>query len=105
MKRLLALLMLTSCQAPSPANTLNTSPDLVILESDYTTGLISGWTSNFESQLGTLPSNGDAKLVAVSNGYALLERSQTDAVTFLDHQLNIIHSLVEIQLLILFQNF
>ena len=93
MRRLLALLMLTSCQAPSPANTLNTSPDLVILESDYTTGLISGWTSNFEAQLGTLPSNGDAKLVGVSNGYALLERSQTDAVTFLDHQLNIIHQI------------
>jgi hypothetical protein len=91
MKRLLTLLMLTSCQAPSPVNTLDTSPDLVILESDYTTGLISGWTSNFEAQLGTLPSNGDAKIVALSTGYALLERSQTDAVTFLDHQLNIIH--------------
>ena len=91
MKRLLALLVSTSCQAPSPVHTLDTLPDLVILESDYTTGLISGWTSNFEAQLGTLPSNGDAKIVPVSNGYALLERSQTDAVTFLDHQLNIIH--------------
>jgi len=91
MKRLFALLIITSCQAPSPVNTLGTPPDLVILESDYTTGLISGWTSNFEAQLGTLPSNGDAKIVSLSNGYALLERSQTDAVTFLDHQLNIIH--------------
>ncbi len=91
MKRLFTLLIITSCQAPSPVKTLETPPDLVILESDYTTGLISGWTSNFEAQLGTLPSNGDAKIVSLSNGYALLERSQTDAVTFLDHQLNIVH--------------
>ena len=42
-----------------------------------------------EAQLGTLPTT--VQTVAVSNGYVLLERSQTDAVTFLDHQLNIIH--------------
>ena len=91
MNRLITLLIITSCQAPPAVQTLDRPPDMVVLESDYTTGLISGWTSNFGAQLGTLPSNGDAKIVLISQGYALLERSQTDAVTFLDHQLNIIH--------------
>lgn len=91
MNRLIALCILASCNAPSDINTLDHRPDVLVLESDYTTGLVSGWTVDFDTQLGTLPSSGDSKIVATSKGYALLERSQTDAVTFLDHQLNIIH--------------
>ena len=91
MNRLLMLFFMTGCSDLPATKTLDESPQILVLESDYTTGLVSGWDQDFNAQIGTIPSHGDAKIVSLSTGFALLERSQTDAVTFLDHQLTILH--------------
>ena len=84
---MIALLGL-GCSAQEPDVQPQQKPNIVVLESDYTTGIISGWSDDFKATLGSIPSGGDARLIALQNGFALLERSRSDAVTFFDHSLS-----------------
>ena len=87
MRVFILCLTVTGCPVHDPDVQPQKTPNILVLESDYATGLISGWTDQFGALLGSVPSGGDARLIAIDSGVALLERSGTDAVTFFDQDL------------------
>ena len=92
MNRALTVFLISVGCAPAEAEpVIEGAVDVVVIESDYTTGLVSGWSAELEPTSSAVPSAGDAKIVATTSGYALLERGDIHAITFLDHDLNIVH--------------
>jgi len=89
MRSFMIALIGLGCSAQEPDVQPQQKPNIVVLESDYATGIISGWSDDFETTLGSIPSGGDARLIALETGFALLERSRSDAVTFFDQNLSL----------------
>ena len=88
MRPFVIALISLGCAAQEPDVQPQKKPNIVVLESDYSTGIISAWSGDFEDTLGSVPSGGDARLIALQDGFALLERSRSDAVTFFDQNLS-----------------
>jgi len=82
--RFLLFLPLIACAETEPSDPTPSEADFWILESDYTTGLISGWDDSFQTQVAQAAADGDARLVPLGEQLGLLQRGHGDNLMILD---------------------
>ena len=82
--RILLFIPLIACAELEPDDQPLREAALWVLESDYTTGLISGWNDSFQAQVAHAAADGDARLVRLGERLGLLQRGHGDNLMLLD---------------------
>ncbi len=85
----LCFLSLLACSEPAATLPQNQPAAILLLESDYISGLVSGWNSGFTERVGETAVDGDAHLVELGDQFGVFQRGHGDNLLLIKADLEV----------------